>query len=228
MNLDAIAKCPEAEQEAALIEALRQRFLGSLYHTARDLLGYKDVCWSTHGKMIEALEASTTRKLIIMPRGTFKSSVGVTAYSVWLLMRNANLRILIDSEVYENSKNFLREIKARIAQPLFIKLFGDWRSNNWNEGEITIRPRTLPNKEASITCGGIATVKVGQHYDVILEDDLNSPNNSETQEGRNKVIQHHRMNIAVLEPNGIMSLTGTRYAVSDIYGFIMDTEIKKK
>lgn len=201
----------------------------SLYLTAKKLLGYKDTNVRTHGEMIRALEADTCRKLIVMPRGCFKSSIGSVAFPIWLLMRNPNERILIDSEVYTNSKNFLREIKAHLQSESFISVFGDWRSeSNWTEGEITISTRTQNYKEASITCGGIETVKVGQHYSTIIGDDLNSSNNSRSQDSLQKVIDHYRMNQAILEPGGIYCVIGTRYHANDVIGFIVDNEIGVK
>lgn len=178
--------------------------------------------------MMTALQASTLRKLLCVPRGCFKSSIGVVGFSIWTLLNRPNARILIDSEVYSNSKNFLREIKAHLENPELTDLFGKCRAEPWSEGEITIAQRTVPLKEASITCGGVETTKVGQHYDVIIMDDLNSRNNSETEEGRQKVIQHYRLNTAILEPNGIMVIIGTRYHQSDIIGHILENEIAPK
>lgn len=222
-----LRKYPPAIQEAALRQAIAQEYRNSLYKTCKFLLNYKDVTWRTHGKTIDALESETKRKLIVMPRGTFKSSVGVVGYSIWRLIRNPNERILIDSEVYGNSKNFLREIKAHLMSDKMVSLFGQFKTDtNWNEGEITIAQRSRPFKEASITCGGIETVKVGQHYSVIIGDDLNSGNNSSTPEGRKKVIQHYQMNTAILEPDGTYVVIGTRYASDDVIGYILENEIK--
>lgn len=200
----------------------------SLYLTCKDLLGYEHMTWRTHGDMIDALESQTKRKLIVMPRGTFKSSVGVVGYSIWSLLRNPNERILIDSEVYSNSKNFLREIRAHLTSPKITELFGEFRSGNWNEGELTVAQRTKAYKEASITCSGIGAVKVGQHFSMIIGDDLNSGNNSATPEARKKVITHYQMNQAILEPDGVYVIIGTRYATDDVIGWILDNEINPK
>lgn len=141
----------------------------SLYNTAKYLLGYKEITWDTHGPMIEALESVKKRKLIVTPRGAFKSSLGVVAYCVWTLIRDPNARILIDSELYTNSKNFLHEIKQHLESEKLTKLFGTFKSKKrWNESEIVITQRTKKLKEASITCGGVGTTKVGQHYTCLL------------------------------------------------------------
>lgn len=198
----------------------------SLYKTCKQLLGYKEMTPRTHKEICECLEAETKRKLIVLPRGSFKSSIGVVGYSIWLLMSDPNLRILIDSEVYSNSKNFLREIKAHLANEELVQLFGSFATDHtWNESEITIAQRTKNLKEASITCGGIGTVKVGQHYDVIICDDMNSNNNSQTEEGRQKVIDHYRLSTSILEPNGILVIIGTRYSASDLIGWVINNEL---
>lgn len=198
----------------------------SLYNTAKYLLGYKEITWDTHGPMIEALESAKKRKLIVTPRGAFKSSLGVVAYCIWTLIRDPNARILIDSELYTNSKNFLHEIKQHLESERLTKLFGTFKSKKrWNESEIVIAQRTKKLKEASITCGGVETTKVGQHYFLIVMDDLNSGSNSASPEARQKVIQHFRMNLAILEPEGELVVIGTRYATDDIIGWIIENEI---
>jgi hypothetical protein len=208
------------ENKQPLIDASK----ASLF-VVTQLLGYKDVNLNTHGKIIQILENDVKRKLICVPRGCLKSSLGCIAYPIWLLLNNPNLRILIDSEVYTNSKNFLREIKAHLISSKFKTLFGEFESNTWNEAEIIIKQRTMPRKEASITVSGIGATKVGQHYDVIIGDDYNSPNNTNTPDNAQKVIDHYKYNTSILEPEGIYVVIGTRYAETDLIGHILENEI---
>lgn len=220
---------PEDVQADAIRELIKNQYANSLALTAIDLCGFSEIVPHCHGKMIRALEdMKTLRKLVVMPRGTFKSSIGSVAYPIWLLIRNPNLRILIDSEVYSNSITYLRLIKNIVLSDPFRKVCGDWEGPVWNEGEITIKARNLPKKEASITCGGVETVKVGQHYDVIIGDDYNSPKNSNTPENRLKIIEHYRYNQAILDPGGIYVIIGTRYCSGDLIGNIIENEIEVK
>lgn len=222
---DAIKRYPKDVQVKALRDLIADQYRESLYLTAKYLLGYKDITWRTHGGMIQALENDDIRKLLVLPRGAFKSSIGVVAFAIWSLLKDPNERILIDSEVYTNSKNFLREIKAHLTNPKVTALFGEFKTRTWNEGELIIAQRDKPYKEASITCGGIGTVKVGQHYSTIIGDDLNSGNNSATPEARAKVIKHYQMNTAILDPGGKYIVIGTRYAQDDIIGWILQNEV---
>src|SRR6266480_276939 len=144
-------------------ETIRDLYRDSLFRTAHDLLGYSDITGATHLDIIRCLESSTKRKLIVVPRGCFKSSLGCVAFPIWALLPDIkprlfpnklgqDLRILLDSEKYENSKNFIREIKGKLESPKLTELFGEFRSDfNWAEGSITVRQRSKVLKESSIT-----------------------------------------------------------------------------
>jgi len=210
-------------------EAIRKLYRSSLYLVCKGLLGYKDVNKHTHGGTIAALESDTQRKLIVLPRGSLKSSICDVAYPIWRLLRNYNERILIDSELFGNSSTFLREIKHHLENPDVTSIFGNFKTqDNWNQDSITIKQRSFPYKESSITCGGVGTTKVGQHYTIIIGDDYNSPKNSGTPEGIEKVIRHYKYNMSILEPNGTYVIVGTRYSSRDIPGFILEDELGLK
>lgn len=222
--ISALKSLNQSEQALVLVKTLQQAYKDSLFLTAKNLLGYNEITEYTHGEMIRCLQSASKQKLICVPRGCFKSSIGSVSYPIWLLVNNPNLRILLDSELYENSKNFLREIKAHLQSDNFINVFGDWRSRTWNEGEIIINTRTINKKEASITCGGVGTQKTSQHYEVIIADDLNSTSNSNTIENRMKIIDHFRRYTSLLEPDGTLVIIGTRYADTDVIGYILEEE----
>ncbi len=184
-------------------------------------MGYKDLEWDVHGQFIRVLESSAPRKLLVMPRGTFKSTLGSVVYPIWRLLRNPDLTILLDSELYSNSKNFIREIKGHLASEKMTGTFGSQIGPKWDEGEIIIKSRQANRKEASITAGGLGTTRIGQHYDLIIGDDYNSPQNSETPEKCQKVIDHVRYNLNILNPGGEYLFIGTRYAERDVIGFFL-------
>lgn len=217
----------EAQKLAAHRILLQDTYKESLFKTAKYLLGYGDINERSHGEICRILESSTKRKLVVCPRGAFKSTLGVIAYSVWILLANPNARILIDSEVFTNSRNFLREIKAHLERFGVISIFGNFKTkDDWTQSSLTIAQRTIAHKESSITCGGVGTIKTGQHYDYIIADDLNSHQNSNTPEGQEKVITHYRYYTSLLEPDGTIAIIGTRYAANDVIGHIIAHEIE--
>lgn len=218
---------PELQRQAA-IEITRERAKRDFYFYAKFILGYMDMNWATHGEAIRVFESSATRKILTLPRGTFKSSLGCVAYPMWRLERDPDLTALIDSEVFNNSKNFLREIKGHYASDKYRSVFGERVGDKWGESEMTVATRKRNRKEASITVGGIGTVKVGQHYDLIVGDDYNSPENSDTPDKCQKVIDHVRYNLNILNPSGEYAWIGTRYAERDVLGFLLKDVLGEK
>lgn len=203
-----------------VIEA-RKKARRHLAVVAKTFCGFDDVNRGTHGGIIRCLESSSPRKLICVPRGCLKSSVACVAYPIWRLINNPNLRILIDSELYTNSCTFLRQIRLTLESPIITSIFGPFKSKVWNESELIINQRTKRLKEASITVGGIGTTKVGQHYDIIIGDDYNSPKNSNTPENAQKVVDHWKYNLSILEPDGEYVIIGTRYSEADLIGHVL-------
>lgn len=204
-------------------------YLDSLYHFAKFGLGYNKMIPRVHGPICKALQASTKRKMICVPRGTFKSSIATVAYPIWLLEHNPNLRIMIDSEIFSNSMNFLREIKGHYQNNAdFRMLFGDRvGGSTWNDSEVILNTRTVNKKEPSIVCSGIGAGKTSQHYDVIIADDLSSYKNIRTKELAQKTIDHYKLYTSLLEidPPGTIVVIGTRYSESDIIRFVIENEL---
>lgn len=221
-----IKTLPSDDQYRVLKEHMNHLYKNDLFKFARDCLDYPDINETTHQEMIDVLQSDSKRKLIVMPRGSLKSTLATVAYPIWLLINNPNLRILIDSEVYTNSATYLREIKGQLMKSKLNIYFGEfYNDTNWNESEITIKQRQLLKKEASITAGGVGTVKVGQHYDIIIGDDYNS-DKALTPESLEKVIRHYQMNNSILEQLGTYVIIGTRYAERDLIGFVLKNEIE--
>jgi hypothetical protein len=224
--LNELQKLENKDQIATLRAGEAALYRKSLYLTSKYLLGYEGVNWRTHGEMIQTLEGESKRKLVVMPRGTFKTSIAVVAYSIWRFINDFNIRIVIDSELFTNSKRTLREISMHLQSPRFVELFGDPRGQGvWNESEILCAQRTSVKKEATFTCSGMGAQKTGQHYQLALLDDMNSPQNSNTPENRAKVIDHYRYYQSILDPGGELAVVGTRYHEEDLIGYCLRNEI---
>lgn len=202
-------------------QVLRERLKKDLFALCY-FLGYGDIRPHVHGEIVAALSAPTKRKLICVPRGTFKSSIGAIVYPIWRLIQNPDLRILIDSELYTNSVTYLRAIKTHLESEPMRQLFGEFKNDRvWREDAIQIRQRRKNLKEPSISAGGLGTTKVGQHYDLIIGDDYNSPENTANKERAQKVVDHYRYALAILDPGGEYVIIGTRYGENDLIGFVL-------
>lgn len=178
------------------------------------------------------------KKLILEPRGSLKSSLVTQALPLQLILRQPNIRILIDSEKLTNSKTFLSSIKGQIEtnekyRQLSKLLYGKApdpiakREEKWTSSEIVTTLRTDKSlKEPTISCGGVDVVKVGQHYDVIIMDDPVSDNNTGTREQIEKVISHYKLVLSLLDPGCTLIIIGTRWDYGDLYGYLIENHGK--
>lgn len=210
-----------------VLYAAQEKFRRSLYDTCKVLLGMKDINPRTHGRVIDLLsDDSIKRKLIVMPRGSLKSSICSVGYPIWRLLNNPDLRFMIDSSLYTNSRNFIKEIRGHLESSRVTGIYGSFKSDtNWSDGEITIRQREKILKEPSIMASGVAANKVSVHVDEIIHDDLNTEDNSRTPELASKVLDHYKRNISILEPDGIILVVGTRYSALDVIASIIENEM---
>lgn len=173
--------------------------------------------------------------LLLMPRGTFKSSVVTIGFTLQMILNEPNVRILIDSETFGKSKAFLREILDHLVsnekyREVFKAIHGmyPWSKKSemklWTDSEVILPCRNVPKKEPTISCAGIDVTKNGMHYDLIICDDLHSEKNVTNKEQIAQVIEHYKLAFSLLDPGRPMIVIGTRWDFSDLYQHIMDFE----
>jgi hypothetical protein len=197
-------------------------------------LGYTRISVEEHGHILALLEkfgndiiegTNESQKIIqiLLPRASYKTTIASVSFPMWLLERNPNLRVMLDSETFNLSKSILSEIKQQYETGPYTQYFEKVDARKvirWNEDSIILPRRTDPKKEGNIAAAGLDGVKAGMHYDIIIADDLHSQNNTRTQHQIDQVIEHYRLLLSILEPNGLLVVIGTRWAEDDAYTII--------
>lgn len=238
---------------AAAIQQIALRCKTDLYYLAKEVLGYEKMQPHVHQELCDYTTAIYNpihepicpmspdfdpRKnllLLLMPRGTFKSSVVTISLSLQFFLNEPNGRILLDSETFSKSKAFLREIQDhlinnQIYREVFKAIHGMYpftkksEARLWTDSEIILPCRAVAKKEPSISCAGIDVTKNGMHYDLILADDLHSEKNVTNKEQIGQVIEHYRLAFSLLDPGKPMIIIGTRWDYNDLYQHIIDFE----
>jgi predicted phage terminase large subunit-like protein len=193
----------------------------------KEILDYEDIEPGVHGEQMRRMGGPERRKLILWPRGTFKTTVITIGGAIQSILKMPNIRILLDSEVLDYTMKILGQVKRDLQKPKVVELFGNLVDSKRRENsrEFTITTRTnLGLKEPTIYAAGIGTVQVGPHYDLIFADDLHSEKNVATRDQIDKVKSHYRLLLSLLEPNGILVIAGTRWHHLDLYSFILEEE----
>lgn len=213
------------EQVQLLDEYDKRMSETSLYHFSKHVLGY-DLEPHVHMDLCSVMDDQSKRlNLILMPRGSFKTTVGTQSYVTQRLIQNPNLRFLLDSEVLQNALDNLGVIKRIFEHhPRVRAIWGDYTSKLWTQDSITVGKRTnYTLAQPSISTSSIETIQVGPHYDEIIVDDIHSEKNSKTKDQIEVVINHLRRLWSLLEPGGRLTFIGTRWAEGDAYNWLMET-----
>jgi len=162
--------------------------------------------------------------LALAPRGGGKSTILTMSNIILDILQNPNIRILIASKTDTNATGFLREIKQKMLSPRFIEIFGQYRGDLWNDGEITVKKRTSHSHEPTVSTVGYTGALASKHFDKIYADDLVDEENSKTETQREKLKTWlYKILHPTLEPDGCMNFVGTRYHPDDIYGQLIDS-----
>lgn len=212
-----------------MLEAKKQAVLRNYWLFNRDVVGWKDLYEPLHKPLCEFIQHEPLRKKLgLLPRGHFKSSVGTVSYALWRIAQDPKVRILIANATFPLAATFLSQIKDNIQRNKnFIELFGDLytSSDKWSEQAITVkREESYERKEPTVTAFGIGGNLVSQHYDVVLLDDLVNRENIHTADRIHDVLMFYKDVLDLLEPDGQLIMFGTRWHESDLYGWILDDE----
>jgi predicted phage terminase large subunit-like protein len=250
-----LTKLTEAELRAVGLQQLAIQCKTDLYFLAKEILGYSKMEPHAHQELCDYTTSILTnppptnaiqekhpefdpRKnllLLLMPRGTFKSSIVTVSFTLQFILNEPNCRILLDSETFSKSKAFLREIIDHLMnnekyREIFKAIHGTYPYTKksemklWTDSEVILPCRARALKEPTISCAGIDVTKNGMHYDLIIADDLHSETNVTNKEQIQKVIDHYKLAFSLLDPGKPMIIIGTRWDYNDLYQHIIDFE----
>jgi hypothetical protein len=182
-----------------------------------------------HDELAKFLLIPTEKKLILVPRGHLKSSLVTVVWSIQQILKNPNIRILITNAVWDLARKFLREIGGLLTDKTLLReIYGpfDGPGSKFTQDELTVSQRTIGTiKEATVTTAGVETALTGGHYDIIIHDDLVEENNINTKEQIQKIIRFYQNSLDLLDPGGQILVVGTRWAMGDLYGHLIETEM---
>ena len=214
------------------MEYKRRRGLKDFNYFCKRILGYQDMA-DMHKELCTFVTGKGKRKLILEPRGSFKSSVVTIGYPLWRHLHDPNIRILIDSEEFGKSKAFMRELRDHVTHnDEFRRLYGELDKKKytdiWQEHQFNLRDRVIRRKETNFSSAGVDVTKVGMHYDLIICDDLVSDKNITTPEQLDKVYKHYQLLLSLLDPGCEMIIIGTRWHFADLYGRLLEEDQARK
>jgi hypothetical protein len=199
----------------------------SLYFLAKCVLSYDKIEKETHFPICQFIQdLSIKRELLLLPRGTFKSTLATISFSIFLLINFPNYSILIANQTDGNAQRLLSEIEQHLEGrnemmnwlfPELIKPGDRWKP--WSVEHMTVPCRTTISGTPSITTIGVGGRAESPHYEVIINDDLigEKARDSDVEMAR-AIVWHDGMEPLFKSPvDGIERMSGTHWSGSDLY-----------
>lgn len=207
----------------------------NLYHISKYILGYDRLDPIIHRKWCDDLTENRqkyNRMLILKPRGCFKSTIYSVSFVIEILMRDFlenhrfTKRILIASATDDLATQLLGEIVQHLQTNEELRsFFGRDILAGVNQQSVTLTPRSV-HKEPNIKARGSGSAIVGEHYDIIIADDIVNQDDRESKAKREKNFRWMQDLISIIEPKGFILIVGTRWHLADLYGSLIENNDK--
>ncbi len=238
--------------EGSLVAGMKEKAERSLYYFWKYILALnrEDILDPhLHGWYANYLQKTPPyRKMVLMPRGHLKSTCTSQCLPMHILLQpkeqnvywpgldGSEMRILLIGEKQELMSAHLRWIETQFSHNKLIRAFWSHRlwenpkrdAKTWNAIEMQL-PRAATNDYAdpSIRVVGVGGAITGAHPNVLIKDDLISVEAANSPVVMQTAIDYHISSRALLAPNedrGLEFISGTRWAVRDLYEHIINTD----
>jgi hypothetical protein len=196
--------------------------------------------------VLSDLDTVTKKRMILWPRGIFKTS-SVVVDIVQTILNYPNVRICFLTGGDQLAKRQLARVKRVFEKPTkrFQLLFPEYCLKSvrnkkikdetdpraWSDElckmgtahEFTVPCRTNDTfAEPTFAISTARSVKAGSHFEKIYIDDLVNDQNYRSGKALEKCYQDYLDICPVLEPSGFIIMTGTRYSYGDTYEVIQE------
>ena len=171
-------------------------------------------------------------RMLMYPRGFYKSTLDGIDCVQWVI-NFPDIRILILTGEYSLAEQFMFEIRKyftivpKATLSLFQQLFPEFciPAGEGSNLEFRCPAAHLGLPAPTIWINSIESTLSGWHCDIIKADDVVTDRNSITASNREKVIARFDGARELLDPHGFLDLIGTRYAVDDLYGVMLQRNV---
>lgn len=178
------------------------------------------------GFLERAWEAKDPRILLMAFRACGKSTL-VGLFCAWLLMRAPDLRILVLSADLALAAKMVRNVKRIVERHPMTAHLKPGRADQWASDRFTVR-REVELRDPSMLAKGIFSNLTGTRADVVICDDVEVPNTSDTVEKRAFLRERLRELDYIQTEGGMQLYVGTPHSYHTIYAETARTEMGEK
>ena len=169
------------------------------------------------------------RRLILAPRGWYKTSLNVIGHSIQTILNFPDVTISAIHASQEVVEKMLVNIKWQFQSNNTMRYFfpefcPPQRAKEWGTQQFFQCPaRKHFTTAPTFSVAGIESVRTGMHYHIIKFTDIVDEKNTATKDQCEKIIYAYGMcRNLLIGPKYWIDMEGTRYHFSDLYGRIID------
>jgi len=169
--------------------------------------------------LCNVIQSDNKRLIIEAFRGCGKSHI-TALYVLWRLMKNPFIRIMVVSASKDRSYTFTAFVQKIIEQVPFLKYLKATTGQRYSKDKFDVGPaKNAPHQDNSVVALGISSQLAGKRSDLIIGDDVEGTNNSETESKRKKLIKQCEEFESIIVPEGKTKIIflGTPQTENSIY-----------
>lgn len=201
-------KYPKLRDDFKIFLALAWKFLGLPPPTP---VQYEIADWMQHGPRRQGTEAF---------RGVGKSWIA-SAYVLWRLRFLPQYKFLIVSASKQRAEDFSTFTQRLILEMPLLQSMEPNNDQRWSKVAFDVVEAT-PAHAPSVKSIGVFGMMTGSRADEIIADDVEIPNNSATEELREKLRKAVGEFESILKPGGKIKFLGTPQTEESIYNKLAD------
>lgn len=174
-------------------------------------------------------EDKKDNQLVLLPRGHMKSKI-VAYLAAWWITRHPEETILYVSATAALAEVQLYQIKQVLESPTYRMFWPDMtheeegKRERWTVSEISVdHPKRKEEgiRDFTVKAIGITGSTTGFHASKVILDDLVTPSNAYTEDGRSKVAALYSQLASIENPGAEEVVVGTRYHPLDLYNTLI-------
>jgi phage terminase large subunit-like protein len=183
-----------------------------------------------HKDLMRYMCQEDPNQLILWPRAHQKSTAAAI-WASWYIVNHPDITMLYASATADLAKLQLSYIKMILDSDIVHKYWPElikqslMERTKWTEDRIAVdHPKRFEEaiRDMTVRAIGIGGTATGQHYDIVLLDDLVDQDNSETLTSRKQVSNWFSYLASIINDAGMTKAVGTRYHPKDLYSEMME------
>ena len=221
-------------------DRMKELAKADLFFLAKGVLGFDQVSESFHLPFCKFLQQPSKRKLTVLPRGFFKTTLATKSLAIFHSLRDPLIAQLIVCQKEGNANAILDDIREQwdrndVLRGFFPELLPT-SENRWSsQRALLMRPRgEMSQQECTYESAGIGTQLQSRHFDKIYADDLIVAKKDQvtgvwmkpSDEDISKAVGWHKMAYGLMR--NVMDCeylqTMTRWCPSDLYDYLSKNE----